>query len=763
MASKSVESFFSRWRIVFAVGIIVLAALGAYHNSFSGPFIFDDINSLPENSHIRQLWPIWETVRAGPGTTVAGRPVLSLSFALNYQISGLEVWSYHAVNLAVHILAALTLFGIVRRTLLCEKPRVRFGKASFSLALICALSWMLHPLQTSSVTYIVQRAESLMGLLYLLSLYCAMRGFSSTNRLRWYTLAILACALGMGVKEVMVTAPLMVLLYDRIFVSRSFKEIFNRRWGLYVGLATTWLIFGGLAFSAPRGNSVGFGVPGLTCIEYAMTQCKIIVSSYLKLSFWPWPLVFDYGWPMVRSFAHVVPHALVLIAMLIATLVALRYWPSWGFLGVWFFVILAPSSSFLPILTEVAAEHRMYLPLAAIVVAVVVGGYLVLTRCAKLGHVLGYVLAAVVIMFLGPLSFERNYDYASAVSIWQATVSDCPSNFRAWNNLGIEYKAKGAFEQAIGSYNQAIALYSAYTKPYHNKGNVYAARGEHDRAILDYNKAIKLDQNYVNAYNSRGSSYLAKGEINLAIRDFDKVVALSPKDAKGYNNRGLAYDSKGELDRALRDFGRAIELSPKSYRGYYNRGLTYKRKGEIDLAILDFDQAIKLNPDDAAAYNYRGIAYSRKGDLVRAIRDFGKVIELRPGDAEAYNNRGLANSRKGEYERAIGDLDKAIELNPKYTKAYNNRGLAYMSNGKLERAIHDFNNTIELNPKYSKAYNNRGLAYKSKGEHGKAIRDFEKVVQLALASGDQKLAKDLQSNLELYKAKHPYRKASSPK
>ena len=499
MSTKSIESLSSRWPILLAVGIIVIAALGAYHNSFSGPFIFDGKTSISENSHIRRLWPIWHVFRAQPGATVAGRPVLSLSFALNYQISGLKVWSYHAVNLAVHILAALTLFGIIRRTLLCKKLRTHFSKASFSLALTCALIWLLHPLQTGSVTYIVQRAESLMGLFYLLSLYCAIRGFSSAKSRPWYTLAILACAFGIGTKEVVATAPFMVLLYDRVFVSRSFKEALTRRWGLYAGLAATWVIFGALALSAPRGSTVGFGFSGLGWIEYSMTQCKVIVSTYLKLSFWPSPLIFDYGWPIVSSFGDIVPHVLVLAALLIATVWALRYNRAWGFLGVWFFVILGPSSSFVPILTEVAAEHRMYLPLAAVVVAVVLGAYVILTRLAnsvkqrpRLAWASGYILAVAVIVILGFLSFRRNYDYASEFSLWNVTVLQCPDNPRARNMRGIVYGRKGEYDQAIRDFNRAIELDREFAKAYYNRGFAYRGKGEHALAIRDFEEAVKL-------------------------------------------------------------------------------------------------------------------------------------------------------------------------------------------------------------------------------------------------------------------------------
>ncbi len=280
------EGLSSHWRVVVGAGMIVAAGLLVYCNSFQGPFIYDDKGSIVENPNIRRLWPIWKVAAAEPSDTVAGRPVLSLSLAVNYQISRLEVWSYHAVNLSIHILAGLVLFGIIRRTLSSKTLKDRFGGVSTSLALICALIWLVHPLQTGSVTYIVQRAESLMGLFYLLSLYCAIRGFSSAKSRRagrgWYIGAIVACALGVGTKEVAATVPLMILLYDWIFVGRSFKEVFARRWGLYVGLAGTWVIVGALAWSAPRGVSVGFDNPNLSVWRYSITQCRVIVLYYLK-------------------------------------------------------------------------------------------------------------------------------------------------------------------------------------------------------------------------------------------------------------------------------------------------------------------------------------------------------------------------------------------------------------------------------------------------------------------------------------------------
>ena len=157
---------------------LVTLCLVAYHNSFTGPFIFDDVRSIRDNPTIRHLWPIGQCLHPPHqhGLTVEGRPLINLSLAINYALGRQKVWGYHALNLAVHILAGLTLLGVVRRTL--QQPRLLgcFGRAANGLALTIAILWAVHPLQTESVTYVIQRAESIMGLFYLLTLYCFIRG-----------------------------------------------------------------------------------------------------------------------------------------------------------------------------------------------------------------------------------------------------------------------------------------------------------------------------------------------------------------------------------------------------------------------------------------------------------------------------------------------------------------------------------------------------------------------------------------------------------
>ncbi|HEV8347961.1 MAG TPA: hypothetical protein VGQ16_15405 [Vicinamibacterales bacterium] len=274
--------------------LITAITCAAYASSFGGVLVFDDGPAIADNPNIRSLWPISHAMSAPPDTTVSGRPIVSLSLALNYALAPGDVaehlWAYHAVNLALHLLAALTLFGIVHRTLTSVTMRDRWGANATPLATVIALVWAVHPLQTRSVTYVVQRAESLMGLFYLLTLYCAIRG--------WTVAAITACAVGMATKESMITAPLIVLVWDFLFrnpqsIRNPQSSIRNVRAPLHVGLLLTWTILAALIVDGYRAHSVGFGLRGWTWWSYLITQAGV-VTHYLRLAFVPRPLVLDY-------------------------------------------------------------------------------------------------------------------------------------------------------------------------------------------------------------------------------------------------------------------------------------------------------------------------------------------------------------------------------------------------------------------------------------------------------------------------------------
>lgn len=694
--SVAVHAPSSRWSWAAAGSIVVTVGI-AYSNSLHGKFIFDDVPSIVENQSIRNLGS-WQVLAAPPDAiTTAGRPIVNLSLAVNYALGGLAVEGYHVVNLVIHLLAALTLFGLVRRTLLVPAMSGSFRRASTGLAWAVALLWALHPLQTESVTYVVQRAEAMVGLFYLLTLYCLVRGLTAAHgRGAWYAAVVGVCALGMGSKEVMVSAPLLAMLYDRTFIAGSFQESLRRRWRLWLALVATWAL---LAFvhhvSQNRGGSAGFGL-GMTAWQYARTQFGYIMH-YLRLAFWPSPLVLDYGYLIAQKPAEIIPYAIAVLVLVAATTVALVLRPTWGFLGAWFFAILAPSSSLVPLPGQTAAEHRMYLPLVAVVVLIVFSVYRMAARMAgpaagrlgRSGPVVMAALPAIAAAVLGSATHKRNQDYQSELTLWDIAVASEPRNDRAYLSRGNVYRAQGQFEAAIKDFDKCLALNPRFVKAYVSRGSAFNDQGRHDEAMADFERALRLKPDMPFAYNGRGSVYGYKRQYDAAIREFDRAIALAPQLAEAYFNRANVYSAMGEVDAAFRDYDRAIALRSDYAEAYNIRGSIYDGRGQIDAAIKDYDSAIASRPDFAEAYSNRCSAHDFKGRTDAAIRDCDKAIELRPDFAEAYSNRGNAYQNKGQLEAAIKDYDRAIDLNPDFVAAYQNRALAYSRTGAYEKAWGD--------------------------------------------------------------------------
>ena len=254
-------------RVWLGPAVIAAAAVACYANSLTAPLLFDD-------RHIQES-PLIHTLRPGWRLLENPRAVALYSLALNYALHGEEVAGYHLVNLAIHLAAGWLLLGLVQRTLCSPRLAARCGDAAWPLAMAVALLWTVHPLQTQAVTYIIQRMESLMSLFYLATLYAFVRARSSARPVRWYLVSIACCALGMGTKEVMVTAPLMVLWYDRALAADSWRQLVMRRSWYYLGLAGTWGVLAWPLTHAPRGSLTAGGaviVPGLSAPRYLASQ-----------------------------------------------------------------------------------------------------------------------------------------------------------------------------------------------------------------------------------------------------------------------------------------------------------------------------------------------------------------------------------------------------------------------------------------------------------------------------------------------------------
>ena len=377
-----------------------------------------------------------------PAATGTRRPLVCLTLALNYALGGLEPWSYHVVNLAIHACAALVLFGIVRRTLQGPRLRERFGTPANGLAAAIAILWAVHPMQTESVTYVIQRMESLMGLFLLLTLYCVIRGHDSPRRLWWFAGAVACCALGMATKEGMATAPIIVLLYDRVFLADSWADLSHKRSRLYIGLAATWLILISLiVVNKARGGTL-LGFPAVSWWRYAQNQFGA-TAHYFRLAFWPDRLCIDYGWQI-----STLPRSWIAVgAMLVVWLVGCNGMGVGERAAAGFFGRMVFSNFGAELKPRPDSRHGGRAPNVF-----AVGGHGD-ARCnsclewpicfepALRTHTscVGWACFALTALVAGALAWrtaERNQDYHSGIAIWTNTIRERPQNGRAWNNLG---------------------------------------------------------------------------------------------------------------------------------------------------------------------------------------------------------------------------------------------------------------------------------------------------------------------------------------
>jgi tetratricopeptide (TPR) repeat protein len=557
------------------------------------------------------------------------------------------------------------LFGLIRGTLARGSLAARYGAAAVPLALVIALVWVVHPLQTQAVTYIIQRHESLMGMFYLAALYAFMRAQTSARPGLCYAASVLACVLGMGVKEVMVTAPILVLWYDRAMVAGSWREIFARRKFYYLALFSTWAalavpllhlqsvvassgnageIASGVA-EAGRASDVGGDdvgvVKGLTPATYLLSEAGVLLH-YLRLCFWPQGLCFDYRWPPVQSFGEAVGPGLVILILLGLTIWCIFRHKEWSLLGAWFFLILAPTSSILPIL-DLAAEHRMYLPLAAVVTAATLAAYAGLKKLADAGwfsdqaaRKLGVCAAAAIVVALAATTYARNEDYRTPVLLWQDTAEKVPSNFRAHFNLGVFLARSGNIPDAITQFQETLRLAPDHARAYNNLGNALLKTNRAGDAVAYFQRAIELDHQLAEAHNNLGNALFKAGKKREAIACFQRAVELAPNLGEAHNNLGAALAGEGKLPEAMAQFQEAARSDPEfAVKANINMGLALLSSGKIDEAIAVSRRTCELTENRVPeCLDALAAAYAAAGQYPEAISAAQRAVQLASASGE---------------------------------------------------------------------------------------------------------------------------------
>src|SRR3989338_4631750 len=615
------SSFLKRYSFLISLSLITITAFLIYSNTFASPFHFDDEPNIVENYKLRDLSNFWPPS--------GSRYVGVLSFSLNYHFGGLNVFGYHLVNIIIHIINGLLIWWLIILTFKTPVMQVYVGQGlspaltpdriirglkadlPYLTALTASLIFVSHPIQTQAVTYIVQRFASLATLLYILSLTLYIKArlqtvqtganavgkFFSTSTLTFYFLSLVSAILAMKTKEISLTLPFVIILYEVMFfvpINQNLDYDYPLSHSLFEPQTFAFFLFLSAIFA--------FAI-------YLFIRSRRTAKS-------PSPHRGE-GRGEGKCYGLLI---------------------SFGIL--WFFITLSVESSIIPI-RDVINEHRLYLPSVGAVIAFgsgVLYGFSYARE--RLGIKVSLLLATCVLLFvtaftLGIATYKRNLVWKDDIALWDDVIEKSPEKARGYNNLGKALQEKELFTESIKALQQAIQLKPNLPEPHTNLGNVYSKQGRFDYAIKEYRAALKLNPYDAEAYNNLGNTYYSQGLFNEAMQEYVIAVKLKPDYPDAYNNLGSLYATQERIDAAIEEFKKALRLEPAIAETHNNLGNAYSEQGRIDEAIKEYRIALKLKPDYAKAHYNLGLTYKKKGLKDEAIREFKEALKIQPDYVEA--------------------------------------------------------------------------------------------------------------------------------
>ena len=636
---------------IFALSVIALVAVIVYANSLHNSFQYDDRLFIVDNPAIRDIHDFPALWNFPPSRT---RFISVFTFALNYHFHKLDVLGYHLTNLVIHIGCGIFVFLLLE--LLWGTPAIaaenrKKGAASGAvIALIAALIFIAHPVQTQAVTYISQRMASLAALFYLASIYFYIKGRLKSDKsltcVGCFCGSFLLAVFGMLTKEIVISLPLAVVLLEWFFFKpeggyKSFRKMHGL---LLAAIVFALLIIPALLsfqiaeiLFAPR-VSLSHAHETITFGKYVLTQFKVS-ATLLRLFFIPVRQNLDYDFPLSRSLWE--PATFGSFAMMLVLWgMAVKFFTRHRMLSFgifWFWLTLLPEFVPRPFLIF---EHKLYLPSFGLCILLSVG-LNQLIRNSKM-----YIITtSVIILGLSFLTFERNKIWRNEVTLWQDVIKKSPNKASAHLNLGVAYAREGDEARAIAQMNEAIELDPALKEAYNSRGTIRAKQKFYDLALADYERAFVIDPRYAEALYNIGIMYQKNDQPDQALHYYARALEVNPKYVQVYNNRCGLYIDQGKMDLALEDMNKAIETAPGAKGLYLNRGQLYESLKQYDKALKDYERIVQLDARDVSAHFKKANVYFILNDPANMRREADRILKKDPGNRRAQLIRARPSAR----------------------------------------------------------------------------------------------------------------------
>jgi tetratricopeptide (TPR) repeat protein len=730
------RTFFEEALLLAAVAVLVCVV---YSNTFHSPFTFDDVEHIENNRRIR----LSELTLEGIGEAVCQRrPVAKLSFALNYYFHQYDVFGYHVVNILIHVTTGILLYLLVRTTL--GIPWVgSMYPCSRWIPFFGAFIWLVHPLQTQSVTYVVQRMSSMAGMFYVASLFLYARARLSDERRKKIMLLAGSAhcgVLALGSKQMTAILPFFVFLYEWYFFQRLNKDWLKRNLKYVGGVVALFCLFTLIFLGVnplERLQSIGdYSRNEFTFGERVWTQPRVLLY-YLSLLSFPHPsrLNLDYDFALSHSLIDPVTTffslgALIGILGLAFGLAKKEPLVSFGIL--WFFGNLVIESSVIPV--AIIFEHRTYLPSMLVVVTVVMLAF----RHIRVGWMTMVLLCSVAGLF-SFWTYERNMVWGDEVTLWRDCVRKSPQKARPHNNLGYALREEGRLDEAIRHYHEALRIKPDYGEAHVNLGAALALQGKVHEAMGHYAEALRIDPGSVGAHSNMASALVKLGRFDEAANHAYAALRIDPFFAEAYSHLGSALAGLGRLEEAVGHSYQAAALKPDHAEAHVNLGALLLRQGHIEEAVAHLSTALKIDPRSAEAHYNLGLGLARQERFEEAMGHFFEALQLRPGSAEVHYSLGLALALQGSRQEAMEHFAKAVELKPDHGQAHGKLGAMLAKEGRPEEAIRHFSEVVRIKPDAANGYYNLGLLFARERRSQEAMEHLRKALELKPDYGEAHL------------------------
>ncbi len=614
-----------------------MVIVSSFANGVNGPFMFDDSRAIVHNPTIHHA-SLWQILTVYDERPTSARPLSNLSFAIDRKLFGLNPKPYHWENIIIQVIIAGLLFVLMRAILKICLPTVHLNTMRRDwLAAGMSLLWAIHPVQTECVLYITQRSEQFAMLSMVLGFYSLVK---CQYHRRWLTVGFLCCFLGMFTKQTVLVLPLMLLLFDRAFIAGSFKACWSQRRLFYIACFAVCISYASLLMAVPS-NPLSVGTHlGVSRMDYLLTQSQVI-TWYLRNLFWPTGICLYYNWPIVTDTADAMPTFMLIASLLAVSLLSLWKWPK---LGTWLtgmFIVLGPTSSILPIVSEVASDRRVSLIIPLILfpaVVLLIRGLLRVTRRPQLamGSVMILLLAAG--MFYVNQTSRLSVYYSNPIALWQHQTQQSPWPAGAWQMLGEHLEDEKQLAGAWQCYQQVLQLEPGWNMAQMGLGTVYIKLGRHDQAMKIL--ASQTDHPLLAGvpYNAMGNIHKQKGELKEAALAYDKALEHDPDNLDYRLNRARVHNQLAQYQQALQMLMPYADYPDAPANLLAEAGFACSQRNQLDQAQAYYQRVLKQTPDDAIVLNSIGVVMAKMGKLAEATAYFARAVSIDPQLEEAKDN-----------------------------------------------------------------------------------------------------------------------------